>query len=191
MFRKLYNKVLAWAEHPLAVRSLMGLSFIEAFCFPIPPDVMLAPMTMAKPQKAWYYALITTLCSVLGGVLGYFLGLWAFHLVAQPILEYFNAMGLYQKALFWFDQWGICIVLIAAFTPVPYKLFTIAAGAMQMNLPLFILVSLLGRGTRFFLVCSLFKFGNKYLSQWIQRWIDAVGWGALILIIIGGYLLFR
>lgn len=184
MFKKLYNKTLIWAEHPLAVRFLMGLSFAESFFFPIPPDVMLAPMSMAKPQNAWRYAMLTTFCSVLGGLFGYMLGIWAYHLIVLPILEYTDKMDLYLQALQWFELWGVGCIIVAAFTPIPYKVFTIAAGTMQMNVPLFILGSLVGRGMRFFLVCTLFKYGNKYLSNWIQRWIDVIGWVSLVLIVI-------
>ena len=189
MFRKLYNKVLAWSEHPLAVKILMGLSFAESSFFPIPPDVMLGPMTMAKPSKAWHYALIASIFSVLGGILGYMLGYGAFYTVVDPILEFFNKKESYEHALSWFQDWGVWVVIVAAFTPVPYKLFTIGAGALQMNLISFILASIIGRSLRFFLVCGLFKLGNQYLADWIQKWIDVIGWSVLVSVILVYYYL--
>lgn len=190
MFRKLYNKVLEWAEHPYAVKFLIGLSFAEASCFPIPPDVMLGPMTMAKPSKAWHYALLTTIFSVLGGILGYALGLFAYHTVVVPLISFLGREAAYIQALDWFGQWGVWVVLIAAFTPIPFKLFTIGAGALQMNFIYFVIAAFIGRGLRFFLVCSLFKMGDKYLSEWLQRWIDVIGWVLVISLVVSYFLIF-
>lgn len=184
MFRKLYNKVLAWAEHPSALNFLMCLSFAESSCFPIPPDVMLAPMTMAKPDKAWRFAFVTTVFSVLGGMFGYLLGAVAYHSMVIPLLDFLGRQQSYEIALSWFNHYGIWVVLVAAFTPVPYKVFTIGAGALQMSFPLFVLASFIGRGLRFFMVCGLFKLGNKYLENWIQHWINVIGWGVLITVVI-------
>lgn len=191
MFKKLYNKVLVWSKHPSAERILMALSFFESSCFPVPPDVMLAPMTMAKPKQAWRLAFITTVFSVLGGIFGYILGYSAYHTVVMPLLDILDIQDAYGQALTWFNDRGIWIILIAAFTPIPYKVFTIAAGTLQMNLVLFIVGSIVGRGARFYMVCALFKFGSKYLSEWIQRWIDVIGWGALILIVLFYYFMIR
>ncbi len=190
MFKKLYNRVLIWAEHPFAVRSLMGLSFIEAFIFPIPPDIMLAPMTMAKPDKAWKYAFLTTLCSVIGGVIGYILGYWAAHLIAPPFFDMIGKGDSYHQMLAWFDNCDAWVIFVTAFIPMPFKIFTIAAGAMQINFIVFLLAAILARSVRFFLVCGIFKTGNKYFAEWISKWIDVVGWTTVILLfIIGVYLL--
>lgn len=175
MFRKLYNKVLVWADHPYSERILMVVAFFESACFPIPPDVMLAPMTMTKPERAWRLAFITTVFSVLGGVFGYLIGYFAFQTVVFPLLEFFNKQEAYAHALVWFDRWGVWVIILAAFTPIPYKLFTISAGALQMNLLLFIFASIIRRGIRFYLVCGIFKLGNKYLADWIERWITVIG----------------
>lgn len=183
MFKKLYHKTLALSVHPYAGRFLMGISFIESSCFPIPPDVMLAPMSMAKPEKAWNYALLATVFSVLGGIFGYFIGVFAYSTIVEPLLEYFNQQQAYAQALAWFTKFGVLSVVVAAFTPIPYKLFTIGAGVMQMNLPMFILASLVGRGGRFFLVAALCKFCNKNLSEWIERRIEIIGWSTVILVV--------
>ncbi len=190
MFRKLYNKVLAWSKHPYALRFLMGLSFAEALFFPIPPDVMLGPMTMAKPQSAWRYAMITTLFSVVGGIFGYCLGLFAYHSMVLPLLNFLGKQQSYEIALEWFKLWGVWVVIIAAFTPIPYKLFTIGAGALQMSFPAFVAASIIGRSMRFYMVCGLFKLGDKYLHNWIQKWIDVIGWTVLITVLIFYYFIF-
>jgi membrane protein YqaA with SNARE-associated domain len=184
MFRSLYNNVLILAERPLALRFLMGLSFIEAFCFPIPPDVMLAPMVMAKPHKAWHFALVTTICSVLGGIIGYCLGYWASEIIVEPLFGFLGKREAYHQALIWFQLWGPLVMLIPAFIPIPYKIFTIGAGAMQMNFVLFVLLSLVVRSIRFFLVCGIFKLGNKHFADLIPRWINVAGWSSLILAVI-------
>lgn len=191
MFRKLYNQVLLWSQHPYAVKFLIGLSFAEASCFPIPPDVMLGPMTLAKPHKAWHYACITTVFSVLGGILGYMLGLGFYHTLVVPLLAFLGKEASYQLALQWFELWGVWVVILAAFTPIPYKLFTIGAGAMQMNFAYFVVASIIGRAMRFFLVCGLFKLGDKYLSDWIQRWIEIIGWSVLISVVVLYFLIFH
>lgn len=191
MFKKLYNKVLIWAEHPFAVRSLMGLSFIEAFCFPIPPDIMLAPMTIARPYNAWKYAFLTTVCSVIGGIIGYIIGYWASHLIVKPFLELIGKVESYEQLLVWFDHCDAWVIFAAAFIPMPYKIFTLAAGAMHVHFPIFVMASILGRGVRFFLVCSIFKMGDKRLADWIARWIDVIGWTTLILLVMLGIYLLR
>lgn len=184
MFKKLYNIVLKYAAKPQAEKYLKALCFAESSFFPVPPDVMLAPMTMAKPDHAWRYAWYATVFSVLGGILGYILGYFAYKTIVIPMFDFFGHGESYLIALEWFKKWGILVVAIAAFTPLPYKLFTIGAGVLQMNLFLFVLISIFGRGARFFIVCGLFKISNKYLADFIQKWINIVGWGILFIILI-------
>lgn len=184
MFRKLYLKTLSLADHPHAIKYLAGLSFIEAIFFPVPPDVILAPMTISNPDRTWYYATITMLFSVLGGIFGYLLGFYAYYTLVVPLLDFFNLTETYKHAFLWFDKWGGWVIVIAACAPIPYKVFTITAGALQMNFAVFVIASLIGRSARFFLVCSLFKAGNKYFAGWFRRRADAIGWGSLICIIV-------
>ena len=136
LFTKLYDMALRWAAHRHASYYLGGLSFAESSFFPIPPDVMLAPMALARPDKAWRYAFITTVASVLGGIFGYLIGYFAFEFV-QPWIEQFGYMPRFEKAQLWFTEWGFWVVLIAGFSPIPYKVFTIAAGSMSLFLPIF------------------------------------------------------
>ena len=136
---------MRWAAHRHAQWYLAGLSFAESSFFPVPPDVMLAPMALANTHKAWRFALITTVFSVLGGAAGYAIGMFAFDLV-QPLLEKAGYMDKYQLAVDWFKQWGIWVVFLAGFSPIPYKLFTIAAGVVSMAFLPFMVASLIGRG---------------------------------------------
>ena len=135
----MFDKVMKWAEHRHAVFYLSGLSIVESAFLPVPPpDVMLAPMSLAQPERAWFYALLTTATSVFGGVLGYLLGMYAFELI-EPLIHQANYWPQYEKAQHWFEQWGIWVVFIAGFSPIPYKLFTISAGVAGMAFFLFVI----------------------------------------------------
>ena len=182
LFGPLYDRVLHWSRHPHAERYLAALSFAESSFFPIPPDVLLAPMTLARPERGWWLALLTTLASVLGGLLGYAIGWFALDLIEPSLIE----LGYYEsylRATGWFERFGFLAVLVAGFSPVPYKVFTIAAGALQMLLPGFVLASLLGRGGRFFLVAGILVIGGPRMEQGLRRHIDTLGWitvGAIV-----------
>jgi len=186
LFSSLYERVMRWSEHRHAPRYLAGLSFAESSFFPIPPDVMLAPMSLAKPQQALRYAALTTIASVLGGMLGYLIGYFAFETI-EPWVREFNYWDKYQQAQQWFARWGFWAVLLAGFSPIPYKIFTIAAGAIGMAFPPFLLASLVGRGARFFLVALLMRWGGERMRDLLRDYIDRTGW-VLILITIALYL---
>lgn len=175
IFRPLYDWVIKWCGHPRAESFLAGLSFAESSFFPIPPDVMLAPMTLARPSRSWRLATITTVASVLGGVAGYAIGWFSVDLI-EPLLRSAGYWEGYVRATEWFELWGFLAVLAAGFSPIPYKVFTIAAGALQMFLPLFIVASLVGRGARFFLVAALVKWGGPPVEQRLKQHIDLLGW---------------
>ena len=180
LFSALYSRVMQWVRHPHAERYLAGLSFAESSFFPIPPDVMLAPMALAKPERAWRFAIVTTLASVLGGLLGYLIGQFAFAWV-EPILQQTGYWDAYLTASDWFQRWGFWAVLLAGFTPIPYKVFTIAAGAFGMGLIPFVLGSTFGRGGRFFLVAAAMRWGGERMEKLLHEYVDRLG---LILIII-------
>ncbi len=186
LFSSLYDRVMRWSEHRHAPRYLAGLSFAESSFFPIPPDVMLAPMSLAKPQQALYFAALTTVASVLGGMLGYLIGYFAFETI-EPWVHELNYWDKYEQAQQWFDQWGFWAVLLAGFSPIPYKIFTIAAGAIAMAFPPFLLASVVGRGARFFLVALLMRWGGERMRDLLRDYIDRIGW-VLILIMIALYL---
>lgn len=175
LFSKLYDRTLRWAKHPKAPWYLGGMSFAESSFFPVPPDVMLMPMALARPDRAFYYAWITTLFSVLGGLLGYAIGFWLLESI-WPLMVSMGYEAKYQQASEFFAQYGAWIVFVAGFSPIPYKLFTITAGATSMALVPFIVASLVGRGARFFLVAWLMKIGGERFEPKIRRWIDWLGW---------------
>lgn len=182
LFSTFYDKVLIWSRHPKAPWALAGVSFAESSFFLIPPDVMLMPMSLAQPHRALFFATLTTLMSVLGGILGYFIGLWALDWVL-PLLEGRYATH-YQQVQDWFVTWGFWAVLIAGFSPVPYKLFTIAAGAMHMALLPFVLASCVGRGARFYLIALLMAWGGAGLEYRLRQWVDWIGWFLVVVIML-------
>ncbi len=180
LFSTLYEKVMRWAAHRHAQWYLAGLSFAESSFFPIPPDVMLAPMALADTKKAWRFALIATLFSVIGGAAGYAIGMFAFDMV-QPLLEKAGYMDKYLHAVSWFEQWGIWVVFLAGFSPIPYKLFTIAAGVVSMMFIPFLIASLIGRGARFFIVAGLMVWGGEKMDLALRQYVDRIGWVVVIL----------
>lgn len=183
IFSPLYERVLRWAAHPHAERYLAGLSFAESSFFPVPPDVMLAPMVLAKPSRGWRFAFVATMFSVIGGVAGYAIG-WLGLEWIEPLLMRWGYWDAYLQATAWFERWGILAVFVAGFSPIPYKVFTISAGALDMFLPGFVFASLLGRGARFFLVAGLLVFGGPRMEARIKQHIDWIGWATVALIAI-------
>jgi membrane protein YqaA with SNARE-associated domain len=184
LFGPIYDRVLRWATHPHAERYLAGLSFAESSFFPIPPDVLLAPMCLANPKRGWWLATLTTVASVVGGVAGFAIGWFALDLI-EPWLMKFGYWEAYNTATTWFGTYGFWAVLVAGFSPVPYKVFTIAAGALQMFLPGFVLASVLGRGGRFFLVAAILRIGGERMERTLRRNIDMLGWISIAIIVLG------
>jgi membrane protein YqaA with SNARE-associated domain len=189
IFSALYDKVIGWSRHRHAPFYLGGLSFAESSFFPIPPDVMLAPMALARPHKAWHYALLTTLASVLGGMLGYLIGVFAFEMV-EPWIHQAGYQDAYQQAGDWFRVWGFWAIFLAGFSPIPYKVFTISAGVIGMAFLPFVLASAIGRGARFYLVAGLMRWGGERMEQTLRAYIDRIGW-LLILLVIALYFVFN
>ena len=184
IFSRLYELVLTWAAHPRATRYLAALSFAESSFFPIPPDVMLAPMVLAQRQRAWMLAAVTTLWSVLGGIAGYLIGMFLFNVVAAPVINFYEAEAAFEVVRAKFQAHGVWIVFLAGFTPIPYKLFTISAGLASMSLLPFVAASLVGRGARFFLVAGLIYAGGERFESQLRRYADAIGWTVLILVVL-------
>ena len=188
IFSRLYDLVLTWSRHPHAPWYLGGLSFAESSFFPIPPDVMLAPMVLAQRDKAWRLALLTTLTSVAGGLAGFLIGALAIDAI-MPLLERLEYVEKFELAQGWFTEWGFWAILIAGFSPIPYKIFTIAAGAMSMALLPFSLASIVGRGSRFFLVAALIYWGGEPFERHLKRYVDVIGWIVVVLIVAAVILL--
>lgn len=183
LFGKIYDRVLVWSRHPNAPWYLGGLSFAESSFFPIPPDVMLAPMCLAKPAAWVRFALLTSLASVAGGLAGYAIGYYSLDL-AEPLLRDLGYWEKYQTVRMWFERWGFWAVLMAGFSPVPYKLFTIAAGAMGMPLLGFTAASVAGRSSRFFLVAGLIRWGGERMERKLRQHIDTIGWACVAILIV-------
>jgi len=184
IFSSLYDRVMAWSRHPHAPWYLGGLSFAESSFFPIPPDVMLAPMSMAKPQMAFRLAALTTAASVLGGLLGYSIGHFAFELIAPLVTEGGRYAEPFAAAAAWFEEWGVWAIFVAGFSPIPYKVFTISAGVLHMALIPFLIASAVGRGARFFLVAALMSRGGERMERTLRVYVDRVGWIMVLLIVL-------
>ena len=189
IFSYLYDKMLSWARHRHAPYYLAGVSFAESSFFPLMPDIMLAPMSIATPDKAFRYAGITTVTSVLGGVFGYILGAFLFSWL-HPYLTQWGYEPLIQTVIAWFHYWGFWAMFMAGITPIPYKVFTICAGALSLPLLPFILASLIGRGARFFLVAAIMYWGGERMEQKLRSVIDKLGW-LIIGIILIAYVAWR
>jgi membrane protein YqaA with SNARE-associated domain len=187
LFKPLYEFALRWAQHPRAEQFLAGLSFIEAFIFPVAPEVMLAPMTLAKPTRWARYASISLLGSLLGSFVGYALGHYAFGL-ARPFLAdigWLPAIESQVARLASLSAWKIFWMLVlAGFLPIPLKIFTWASGFAGVPFPAFIAGMLVGRGKRVYILCGLIKLGGNKAEAAIHRWIEWIGWSLIALIVL-------
>lgn len=185
LFEPIYTTILKWAKHKHAERFLAGVSFAESSFFPIPVDVMLAPMVLADKDKAWRYAAITTIMSVIGGMFGYLIGAFFFDAYGDQILNYFHAHDTFLSIQQKYADHGILIILLAGFTPIPYKIFTVTSGVLGIAFLPFVLLSLIGRGARFFLVAGLVRLGGDKLEETIHKQVEWLGWGTLALVAVG------
>ncbi|MGB7757732.1 MAG: YqaA family protein [Salinisphaera sp.] len=189
MWRRLYAAVVRAAAHRHAQGWLVALAFAESSFFPIPPDVMLVPMTLARRERFIRYAVIATLGSAVGGVFGYLIG----SLFIEQILPWLDNLGYgqgYETVRHWFTEYGFWAVLFAGFSPVPYKLFTIAAGALEMPVLAFVLASIVGRGARFFLIAGLVRWLGPVFEDRLLKYLDWIGWIFVVLVVIA-YLVYR
>ncbi|NRA72356.1 MAG: DedA family protein [Gammaproteobacteria bacterium] len=183
IFTPLYDWAMKAARHQRSAYYLSTMSFAESVFFPVPVDVMLAPMALARPHKAWHYAFLATVFSVMGGAVGYFLGLLAYDSMIIPAIEAMGYQEKFEVTKQWFSEKGIWVMFIASFTPIPYKVATITAGVLHMAFLPFMVVSLIGRGLRFFLVASLMKWGGATMEKNLRKWIDTIGWTVVLLIV--------
>ncbi len=189
LLKKLYNWVLHWAETPYAVPALFLLAFSESSFFPVPPDVLLIALAISIHKKAFRYAAVCTVGSVLGGMAGYYIGYQLMDIIGMPILKLYGAMDKYeyiQSLYMKYDAWAVGI---AGFTPVPYKVFTIAAGAFKIDFPVFVLASIAGRAGRFFLVAGFIYFFGPTIKVFIDKYFNLLTIVFFILLILGIVLL--
>jgi len=183
IFAGLYNKVMTWAAHPHAERYLVGISIFESIFFPIPTALMVAPMAVARPERAVRIALIATSMSVLGGVVGYYLGYFAIAMV-EPIIQDVGYWEKYMTAQTWFAEWGFWAVVIAGFSPLPFKLFTLTAGALSMALLPFIVAAIIGRAAHFFMIALLMAWAGPKLEAVVLKYIEWLGWATVLIIAV-------
>ncbi|NVJ61310.1 MAG: DedA family protein [Gammaproteobacteria bacterium] len=190
LFSKMYERCLLLAGHRHAVYYLGGMSVAESIFFPIPVDVMLAPMAMAKREKAWFYATVCTACSVVGGILGYLLGMTLIELI-QPLIDQFGYRDTFTSLQERMNsELGYVVVFTAGFSPIPYKLITITAGVIEMSLIIFLVASIIGRGARFYLVAAIVYWGGEAIDRKLKQTIDWLGWVVILLAVVG-YLVYK
>ncbi len=190
LFRPLYDRVLAWSRHPHAERYLGAMSFAESSFFPIPVDVMLAPMCLADREKWIRFAAIATVFSVLGGLGGYAIG-WGMFEAIEPWLRESHYWEDFEVASQWLNDYGVWVVFAMGFSPLPYKVATIAAGVAVINLPGFFIGSLVGRSARFFLVAGLVRLGGDKFESTLSKYVERVGWATVAVIVIVVWFMMR
>ncbi len=184
IFEPIYHRVIRFSQGRRAPHYLSLLSFVESFILPFPPpDVMLAPMALAQPRRAMHFAALTLTFSVLGGLVGYLIGAFLFEQARPYIVEWGYQPG-FDTATLWFEKWGFWAVLVAGFSPVPYKIFTISAGVLHLALIPFVMASIIGRGARFYLVAwCLARFGPA-IEPKLMRYIEYIGWAVVALLLV-------
>jgi len=181
-FHSIYNKILDYSSSRFAILWLSAISFLESIILPVPlQDLLLASMSLRNRSKAFYFAAICTIASVLGAVLGYYIGVQAENHIL-PILINLSYESKFETAQMYFQTYGIYIILIAGFSPIPYKVFTIAAGMMSMSLLPFVVFSLIARGARYFLISFLVRKFGKMADAWLNKYIDWLGYLLIIVI---------
>ncbi len=187
---KLYDRVKEIAGHKHAVRYLAGLSFVEAFIFPIPPDTLLIPMIMAKRERAWRFAFVASICSVLGGIIGYAIGMWAWDVLALPVLESLGRGESVAKLQGLYNKHGALAVFGAGLTPFPYIVITLMSGAMKLPFGTFIIMAVLARTLRFYLVAALvYTTGPR--AEEIMRKNFALASVVIFVVLGGAYTLYK
>ena len=187
IFKGLYDKCMRMAAHKNAERYLIGISIIESIFFPVPTALMVAPMAVARPERAVRIALIATVFSVAGGLVGYAMGYFLISAI-EPILHSVGYWDKYMVAQSWFIKWGFWSVVIAGFSPIPFKLFTISAGALSMAVLPFLLAALVGRSAHFFLVSLLMAWAGPRLEPVVRRYVEWLGWLTVLIIAVVIYL---
>ena len=186
MLRRLYDWSMNLASGKHAERGMGIISFIESSFFPIPPDVFLIPMVLARRDKWIRIATICTVASVLGAILGYAIGMFLYETIAEPLLNFYGKTDSFDKVQGWFKEWGLWAVLFAAITPFPFKVLTIFSGSVALNFPVFIVACIIGRSARFFLVCGLlWKFGEP-IRDFIEKRLGLV-FTLFMICLIGGF----
>lgn len=183
--RRAYHWTLAWAEHPQAKWALFFIALIEASVFPIPPDILLLALALGRPDLSLRFAAICTAGSTIGAVFGYLIGMLLFASIAEPVLQFYGAMEQFHRVEGLFLEWGLLLVLVAGFSPIPFKVITIAAGAFGLPFIGFIITALLSRGARFFLEGGLLRWGGDSLRDWVEKYFEWATLAIVLLVVLG------
>lgn len=190
MIYRLYSRTLAVAAHRHAMAAMALISFAESSFLPLPPDILLVPMTLAQPRRAWLIAAVCTIASVTGGYVGYAIGYFLFDSIGLPVLEFYHMMDKYEAFKAAFAEWGAWIIVMKGLTPIPFKLVTIASGAAQFDLVTFTIASLVSRSLRFFLLAALlWRFGEP-IRDFIERRLMLVT-SMVAAALVGGFVVLR
>ena len=190
MMKRMYDWIMGLAASDRAPSALFWVSFVESSFFPIPPDVMLIPMVIAQRLKAWWYATIATIGSIIGGAFGYAIGYFAFESVGKPILEFYGKAESFGEFTQWFNEWGVWILIAQGWTPFPYKVLTITAGVTHMPFVEFMLASLVARAMRFYLVAGLLYFFGEPIRDFIEKRLTLVT-SVFVVLLVGGFVAVR
>lgn len=190
MIRRLYDWTLSLAAGPRAPVALGSVSFVESSVFPIPPDILLIPMVIARREKAWWYAFLCTVTSVLGGVFGYLIGMFLYDQVAVPVMTFYGKKELLDNFNAVFNEYGWALVFTAGLTPFPYKVITIASGVAGLSLPIFIVASIVARGVRFFAVAGLLYFFGPPIKEFIEKRLGLM-FTIFVVLLVGGFVVLR
>jgi membrane protein YqaA with SNARE-associated domain len=185
MFNSLYARVKALAESRYAEAALAAIAFAESSFFPVPPDILLAPMALAEPRRAWRFALIATIGSVLGGILGYTIGALLYDTLGQWLINLYGYGSKMEALKQTYAQWGWLVILVKGVTPIPFKLVTITSGLLGYNFPLFVALSVVTRGARFFLVAGILSWFGEPLRVALERHFATVLAASVALVIVG------
>lgn len=190
MTRKIYQWMVDAASGKNALWALAIVAFVESSFFPIPPDIMLIPMIIAAPKKAWKIATVATIASVVGGYFGYLIGFLGYDLIAKPLLNFYGYLEKFEQFSKYYNEYGAWIVLGAGITPFPYKVITIASGVVGMNIWIFGFASVVARGLRFFIIAGLLRFFGEPIKKIIEKHFGLLSIIFFILL-IGGFLLIK
>ncbi len=189
MIKKLYDWILSWAKNPYALVALFILALCESFFFPIPPDVLLIALAIGFPKKSFRFALICSIGSVLGGCIGYFIGLKFMEIIGNNIINFYNLSEQVNYISLLYNKWDSLAVFIAGFTPVPYKVFTIFAGVFKVNFPVFVLASACSRTLRFMLLAGLIYYFGPNIKKFIDKYFNILALIFVVLVIAGFFVI--
>ena len=188
LFTRSYDAIMLWGKSKHAVSVLSTMSFVESFIFPIPPDLLLIPLSISNPRKAYYFAMLTTIFSVLGGVVGYLIGIYFSDLFLSTLGWILDEKSV-EITTEWMAEWGVMVVLISGFSPIPYKIFTVVSGVAGLAFIPFLIASFLGRGMRFFLISFIISKGGDNLEKKLRDYAELIGWTGLL--IFSAYVFFN